>query len=70
MHFKLRIDRVKADKINPKEQYEKSLQRFEKIFLAKSNTKEGKEAQLLASILKDFEDRHFKIESSTPTQSS
>ena len=49
--------------IKNKTQYQKALQRFEEIFLAKSNTKEGKEAQLLALVIKDYDDKHFVINS-------
>jgi len=38
------------------------LRRFEEVFLANSNTKEGNEAQLLALVIKDYEKKHFKIE--------
>jgi len=48
--------------IKNKKQYEKSLQRFEEIFFAKAATKEGKEAQLLALVIKDYEDKYYKIE--------
>ncbi len=54
--------------IKTKAQYQKYLMRFEEIFLAKSNTKEGKEAQLLALIIKDYEDKHYKIESPDPVE--
>ena len=54
--------------IKTKKQYDKSLQRFEEIFLAKSDTKEGKEVQLLALVIKDYEDKHFKIESPDPVE--
>lgn len=46
-------------KIKTKKDYSTALARFEKIFLAKSGTKEGDEAELFAIILKDYEDRHF-----------
>ena len=48
--------------IKTKKQYQKSLKRFEKLFFAKSNTEEGQEAQLLALVIKDYEDKYFKIE--------
>ena len=54
--------------IKTEAQYKKSLQRFESIFLSKSNTKEGKEAQLLALVIKDYEDKHYKIESPDPVE--
>jgi HTH-type transcriptional regulator/antitoxin HigA len=59
---------MKVEIINSKTQYEKALQRFEEIFLAKSSTKEGKEAQLLALVIKDYEDKHFVIESPDPVE--
>ncbi len=54
--------------IKNKKQYTKTLQRFEEIFLTKSNTKEGKEAQLIALVIKDYEDKHFKIDSPNPVE--
>ncbi|MBA2611247.1 MAG: transcriptional regulator [Bacteroidetes bacterium] len=54
--------------IKTKTQYEKALQRFEKIFHAKANTKEGNEAQLLALVIKNYEDKHFKIDSPDPVE--
>lgn len=59
---------MQVEIIKTKKQYEKSLQRFEAIFLAKSSTKEGKEAQLLALVLKDYEEKFFKIESPDPVE--
>lgn len=54
--------------IKTKAQYQKSLMRFEEVFLAKSNTQEGKEAQLLALVIKDYEDKHYKIASPDPVE--
>lgn len=54
--------------IKSKAQYHRSLQRFEEVFFAKSSSQEGKEAQLLALVIKDYEDRHFKIEAPDPVE--
>lgn len=54
--------------VKNKNQYAKTLQRFEELFHAKANTKEGKEAQLLALVLKDYEDKQFKIDSPDPVE--
>jgi antitoxin component HigA of HigAB toxin-antitoxin module len=54
---------MEVEVIKNKKQYDKALQRFEEIFLAKYNTKEGKEAQLLALAIKDYDDKHFVIDS-------
>ena len=59
---------MKVEVIKTKKQYQTSLERFEEIFLAKSNTEEGKEAQLLALVIKDYEDKHFVIESPDPVE--
>lgn len=59
---------MKIQIIKNKSQYEKSLQRFEEIFHAKSNTDEGSEAQLLALVIKDYEEKHFKIDSPDPVE--
>jgi len=54
--------------INNKKQYLKSLKRFEEIFSARPSTREGKEAQLLALVIKDYEDRNFIIETPDPVE--
>jgi len=54
--------------IRNKKQYLKSLRRFEEIFMSKSNSPEGKEAQLLALVIKDYEDRNFVIETPDPVE--
>ena len=59
---------MQIEVIKNKKQYEKSLQCFEKIFFAKANTKQGKEAQLLALVIKDYEDKHYKIEAPDPIE--
>ncbi len=59
---------MKIEVIKNKTQYQNYLSRFEEIFLAKSNTTEGKEAQLLALILKDYENKHFVIASPDPVE--
>jgi HTH-type transcriptional regulator/antitoxin HigA len=59
---------MEVEIIKNKKQYEKALQRFESIFLAKSNTSEGKEAQLLALVIKDYEGRYYKIETPDPVE--
>jgi HTH-type transcriptional regulator/antitoxin HigA len=59
---------MEIEVIKTKKQYEASLQRFEELFFAKPNTKEGKEAQLLALVLKDYEDKHYKIEAPDPVE--
>ena len=59
---------MQVEVIKNKKQYEKALQRFEEIFFAKSNTKDGGEAQLLALVIKDYEEKHYKIESPDPVE--
>jgi len=59
---------MQVEVIKNKQQYEKSLQRFEEVFSAKSSTKEGKEAQLLALVIKDYDDKHYKIEAPDPVE--
>jgi antitoxin component HigA of HigAB toxin-antitoxin module len=52
---------MQVEIIKNKKQYEKALQRFEEIFLAKNNSKEGKQSQILVLAIKDYESKHFKI---------
>jgi len=51
-----------------KKDYKIALQRFEEVFLADSKTKEGKEAGLLALVIKDYEDKQFKITTTDPVE--
>jgi HTH-type transcriptional regulator/antitoxin HigA len=55
-------------KIKTKKDYSLALARFEKIFHAKTGTKEGDEAELLAIVIKDYEDRHFVFEAPDPIE--
>jgi len=59
---------MKIGVIENKKQYESALHRFEEIFFAKANTKKGQEAKLLALIVKDYEDKHYKIDAPDPVE--
>lgn len=59
---------MQVEIIKNKKQYVSALQRFEEIFFAKANTKEGKEAQLLALVIKDYEDKCYPINSPDPVE--
>jgi HTH-type transcriptional regulator / antitoxin HigA len=59
---------MQVEIIKNRKQYEKALQRFEEIFLAKNNTEEGKEAQLLALMIKEYESKHCKIDVPDPVE--
>lgn len=49
------------NKLNTEEEYNKALQRFEEIFQAEDSTPEGKEANELSIIIKEYEDKHHSI---------
>ena len=59
---------MKIEIIKTKKQYKEYLNRFDKIFLAKSSSEEGEEAKLLALIIKDYEDKTFIIETPDPLE--
>ena len=59
---------MKIEVIKTKKQYSESLSRFEEIFHANSKTDEGKEAALLALVLKDYEEKHFAIAAPDPVE--
>jgi HTH-type transcriptional regulator / antitoxin HigA len=59
---------MQVEIIKNKKQYAKALQRFEEIFLEKSNNQEGKESQLLALVIKDYEDKNFFIDTPDPVE--
>ncbi len=57
---------MEAKTIKTKRAYTSALERFENIFQASSGSKESDEADVLALLIKDYEDRHFLIESPDP----
>ncbi len=61
-------NQMQVEIIKNKKQYAVALKRFEEIFFAKANTKDGKEAQLLALVIKDYEDKNYIIESPDPVE--
>ncbi len=48
--------------------YEKALKRLEVIFDAKSNSKEGDEADILSLLIENYENQHYPIESPDPIE--
>ena len=59
---------MKVEIIKNKRQYETALERFEDVFHAKPNTEKGKEAQLLALVIRDYENRYYPIDSPDPVE--
>lgn len=47
--------------LKTKKEYLNALKRFEKIFQAKAGTTESNEADVLALLIKEYEDKHFFI---------
>ena len=54
--------------IETEQEYEKTLARLEKIFDAKPNSPEKKEAELLVLLIEKYEDEHYPIESPDPIE--
>lgn len=52
--------------LKTKKEYQQSLERFEEIFQAKSGTPESDEADILALLIKDYEDKHYVINVPNP----
>jgi HTH-type transcriptional regulator/antitoxin HigA len=59
--MKLRILKTRKD-------YRQALERFEQVFQAKPESAEGVEADVLALLIKEYEDRHFAIEVPDPLE--
>ena len=53
-------------KIKTKKDYTASIERFETIFQAREGTKESDEADVLAMLIKDYEEQHFIIDAPDP----
>ena len=54
--------------IETEKEYEKALSRLEKVFDAKPNTPEKKEAELLILLIEKYEDEHYPIEAPDPIE--
>jgi HTH-type transcriptional regulator/antitoxin HigA len=54
--------------IKTKKEYQKSLERFEEIFQAKNGSAESDEADVLALLIKEYEDKHFVINAPSPIE--
>jgi len=55
-------------KIKSKKQYLVALERFEDIFQANANTPESDEADVLALLIKDYEEQHYVIDAPDPLE--
>jgi HTH-type transcriptional regulator / antitoxin HigA len=53
-------------KIKTKKQYKEYMGRFSKVFHARIGSKEGDEAELLALLIEDYEERMFPIDVPDP----
>lgn len=52
--------------IKSEKEYDQALDRLNEIFDAKPNSKEGREAELLALLIEDYEDQHHPIDTPDP----
>jgi len=59
---------MEVKKIKNKKQYLAALERFEEIFQAKPGTNESDEADVLALVIKDYEEQHYVIEAPDPIE--
>jgi HTH-type transcriptional regulator/antitoxin HigA len=54
--------------LKTKKDYLKSLERFEEIFQALHGSEESDEADILALLIKEYEDKHYVINSPSPIE--
>lgn len=59
---------MKLKLIKSEEDYRNALQRLELIFDAKTNTKEGDEAEILSLLIENYENEHYPIEAPDPIE--
>jgi HTH-type transcriptional regulator/antitoxin HigA len=59
---------MEIKKIKSKKQYTEALDRFEEIFQAKAGSPESDEADVLALVIKDYEEQHYVIEAPDPIE--
>ena len=54
--------------LKTEEDYNQALKRFEEIFHAATDSKEGDEAELLSVLIEKYEDEHYPIEAPDPIE--
>jgi HTH-type transcriptional regulator/antitoxin HigA len=54
--------------LKTRKEYKQSLERFEEIFKSKSGSPESDEADVLALLIKDYEDKHYIIDTPSPIE--
>lgn len=54
--------------IKTKKDYHAALERFEEVFSAKQGTKDSNEADILALLIENYENKHFVIEAPSPLE--
>lgn len=54
--------------LKTKRAYQQALERFEELFQARSGTAESDEADVLALLIKDYEDKHYVIDAPSPIE--
>src|SRR5690606_34233107 len=54
--------------IKTEEDYNQALKRLEKIFHARTDSKEGDEAEILSILIEKFEDEHYPISAPDPIE--
>ncbi len=54
--------------IKTKKDYHAALERFEELFSAKKGTKDSNEADVLALLIQNYEDKHFVIDAPNPIE--
>ena len=59
---------MKVKVIKTEEDYNQALSRFERIFHAPPNTKDGDEAELLSLLIEKYEEEHYPIEAPDPIE--
>ncbi len=52
--------------LKTKKEYTSALEKFEEIFQAKAGTKESEEADVLALLIKEYEEKHYVIQVPDP----
>ena len=55
-------------KLKTKKDYSEAMERFNEIFQAKAGTKESDEADVLAILIKDYDDEHFVFDTPSPLE--
>ncbi len=64
----LKNNKMELKILKSEKDYQEAMARFEEVFSAEEETPESNEADILSLLIKDYEEKYFKIQAPTPLE--